>query len=326
MAGIKEVASLAGVSIATVSRVMNNKGPLSEQTKETVHRAMAELNYQPNDLARALGKKKQSKIIALLSLPLQHPFYSELITYIEEYLYEKGYKLLLITSFMDIVKEENCINLIQSHMIDGLIIGGHPVCEDTFLNTTIPIVTVEAILPNNIPYVISNNYQGGLIATKHLLAKGCKNLIHICGDMQSHHEADKRAVAFEDTCKAAGVNYSIYGTTVQMLKKLDYSQIVNRLLFEHPEVDGIFASSDIIAAEVIRMAASIGYKVPEQLKVIGFDGVKMSRLMNPPLTTVAQDIKMLAGETVTKLLDAIENKKVLLETMIPVTLIERQST
>ncbi len=326
MAGIKDVASLAGVSIATVSRVMNNKGPLSESTKKAVHRAMEELNYQPNDLARALGKKKQSKIIALLSLPLQHPFYSELITHIEECLYEKGYKLLLITSFMDIIKEENCINLIQSHMIDGLIIGGHTVCEDIFLNTSIPIVTVETILSSNIPYVISDNYQGGLTATKHLLAKGCKNLIHICGDIKFQHEADKRAIAFEDACIAAGVQYSVYNTTQQMLKELDYSQIVNKLLFEHPEVDGIFASSDVIAAEVIRMATSLGYRVPQQLKVIGFDGVKMSRLMNPPLTTIAQDMKMLASQTVSKLLDAIEKKEVPLETVIPVTLIERQTT
>lgn len=325
MASIKDVASLAGVSIATVSRVMNNKGPLSEHTKEIVRQAMEELNYQPSDLARALSKKKQSKIIGLLSLPLQHPFYSELITQIEECLFQKGYKLLLITSFKDILKEENCVNLIQSHLIDGLIIGGHPVNEDIFADSPIPIVTVEATLLN-VPRVITDNYQGGAMATQYLIARGCRKLVHICGDIHYGHEADKRATAFEDVCKKAGVSYAVYDSTSEMLKKLDYSKIVNRLLYEHPEVDGVFASSDVIAAEVIRMVSAMGIRVPDQIKVIGFDNVKFCRLMNPPLTTVAQDIKELARQTVKNLLLLIEQQEVPMETVIPVTLVERQST
>lgn len=325
MASIKDVANLAGVSIATVSRVMNQRGSLSEQTKNAVNQAMAELNYQPNDFARALSKKKPSKIIGLLSLPLQHPFYSELITKIEEELFQKGYKLLLITSFRDIVKEENCINLIQSHMIDGLIIGGHPVNEDIFSHSPIPIITVEAILPG-ITHIISDNYQGGLMATQYLIAKGCKNLVHISGDSRFGHEADKRTLAFKDMCQKAGAAYTIYETTSDMLQKLDYSQIVSRMLFEHSEADGVFASSDVIAAEVIRTACSMGIGVPQQLKVVGFDNVKLSRLLNPPLTTMSQDIKGLAANTVEKLLLMIAGETVEAETVLPVTLVERQST
>ena len=324
MASIKDVADRAGVSIATVSRVMNRRGALSEKTISKVQEAMKDLHYQPNDLARALSGKKESKIIALLSLPLQHPFYSELITNIEECLFREGYKLLIITSFEDIIKEENCVNLVQSHMIDGLIIGGHPASEKILYGSPITIVTVEASLPD-IPYVISDNNQGGIMAARYLIARGCRHLVHIGGDMHHESESDRRTRAFEEVCAAEHIPCTVYESTAGMLRNMDYSAVVSRMLFEHPEADGVFASSDVIAAEVIRVTGSMGIRVPDQLKVIGFDNVRMARLMNPPLTTIGQDFGELAQQTVQKILKQIHGETVEMRTVIPVTLVERQS-
>lgn len=110
-----------------------------------------------------------------------------------------------------------------------------------------------------------------------------------------------------------------------MLRNMDYSAVVSRMLFEHPEADGVFASSDVIAAEVIRVTGSMGIRVPDQLKVIGFDNVRMARLMNPPLTTIGQDFGELAQQTVQKILKQIHGETVEMRTVIPVTLVERQS-
>lgn len=329
MASIKDVAKQAGVSVATVSRVINNKGRVKEETKEAIERAMEELHYHPNDLARALGKSKQSKIVALFSMSPYHPFFSELIYHIEEALSEKGYKLLLLTSYMDEVKEKKCAELVNSHMIDGLIIGSYPLVEDKFFHLPLPVVTVETALSDEIPFVMSDDYQGGILATRHLAAKGCRNLVLINGcydPLCAQRRMGGRERGFVEVCRQEKLEYRIYYSEPEMVRNLDYSMLVNRVFYEYPQVDGILANSDLIAAEVVRIGVSQGYRVPERLKVVGFDGTKISRIMNPPLTTVAQDIPGLARRAVDTLIAAIEKRPYQQENMIPVNLVERQTT
>ncbi len=329
MASIKDVAKQAGVSVATVSRVINNKGRVKEETKAAIEQAMEALHYHPNDLARALGKSKRSKIVALFSMSPYYPFFSELIYHIEEALSEKGYKLLLLTSYMDEVKEKKCAELVNSHMIDGLIIGSYPLVEKQLFQLPLPMVTVETALSEEIPFVMSDDYQGGILATRLLAAKGCRHLVLINGcydPLCAERRMGGRERGFADVCRQESLDYKIYYSDPEMVRNLDYSMLVNRVFYEYPQVDGILANSDLIAAEVVRIGVSQGYRVPERLKVVGFDGTKISRIMNPPLTTVAQNIPGLAQCAVDTLIASIEKRPYRQENMIPVNLVERQTT
>ncbi len=325
MSTIKDVASKAGVSIATVSRVLNNRGAISEATRKAVFQAMEELDYHPNEVARSLGKQR-SKIIGLILPPLAHQFYAELATSIEDAAYRHGYKLMLCNSFFDSEKEKSYVEMLRRNMVDGIIVGSHTGETDYFKNSRLPIVSVETIISDDIPAVVSDNFQGGSLATRHLLAKGCKNLVHISGELRLKLSSDERADAFQKLCEQAGVRHHIFEATEQMLRDLNYSEIVARIFHEIPDVDGIFASSDIIAAECVKTCAALGYRVPEDVKIVGFDGISFSKMFHPPLTTIRQDIPALGLECVRQLLTSIAGDDVQKRTVLPVNLIERKTT
>jgi family./Bacterial regulatory proteins, lacI family. len=173
MATIKDVAERAGVTVTTVSRVLNNRGYISEKTREKVYEAMKELNYQPNELARSLYRKK-SYLIGLLIPSVAHPFFAELTNYIEYYAYQNDYKILLCNSGQDVEKEKEYIDMLKRHQVDGIIIGSHTLKAEQYINVNLPIVAIDRYFSEKIPYVASDNYNGGVLATKLLIQKGCK--------------------------------------------------------------------------------------------------------------------------------------------------------
>ena len=329
MATIKDVARQAGVSVATVSRVLNNKDKVNEKTRAAVEKALRELDYHPNDFARALVKTNESRIVAMISVSPNHPFFGELIFHIEEALSERGYKLLLLTSYMNEEKEKKCAELINGRMIDGLIIGSYPLADPVLLNLPLPAVAVETAPGEGIPYVMSDEYQGGVLGTRHLIAKGCKNLVMIGGTTGlegTDRRMNERERGFVEICEKNGINYRIFYTDAEMIRSMDYSTLINRIFFEFPEADGVFANSDSIAAEVLQTASAMGYSVPEDLKVVGFDGTYISRLTNPPITTVAQDIESLADQTVETLVAMMAGRPFQEKTIVPVKLVQRRTT
>ncbi len=329
MATIKDVARLAGVSVATVSRVLNNKEKVNEKTCAVVEKALRELDYHPNDFARALVKTNESRIVAMISVAPNHPFFGELIFHIEEALSDRGYKLLLLTSYMNEEKEKKCAELINGRMIDGLIIGSYPLADPLLLNLPLPAVAVETAPGEGIPYIMSDEYQGGVLGTRHLIAKGCSRLVMVggtTGPEGTERRMNERERGFVEVCTKNNVNYRIFYTDAEMIRSMDYSVLINRIFFEFPEVDGVFANSDTIAAEVLQTASAMGYSVPGDLKVIGFDGTYISRITNPPITTVAQNIESLAERTVDTLIAMIAGRPYQNKTIIPVKLVQRGTT
>src|SRR5471030_2413619 len=133
MATIKDVAEVAGITVTTVSRVLNNRGYISEKTRKKVYDAMQQLNYRPNEMARSLLRKK-SNLIGLIIPTVAHPFFSELTNYIEYYAYKLGYKILLCNSYQDSVKEKEYIMMLKSNQVDGIIMASHTLEIDEYLN------------------------------------------------------------------------------------------------------------------------------------------------------------------------------------------------
>ena len=323
MATIKDVAEVAGVTVTTVSRVLNNRGYISEKTRKKVYDAMKQLNYSPNEMARSLLRKK-SNLIGLIIPTVAHPFFSELTNYIEYYAYKLGYKILLCNSYQDSVKEKEYIMMLKSNQVDGIIMASHTLEIDEYLNLNLPIVAIDRAFSKSIPFITSDNYSGGVLATNLLIDNGCKKLAHISGSLDLETPANNRYKAFLDVVTKRNVENIILETQLGILE--NYEKIVYKLFEEHPDIDGIFASSDMIGISVIKVAKELGKEIPKDLKIVGYDDITFSSLVSPSLTTIKQPIEQMGELVIQILIDQMEEKEVSLENVLPITLVERETT
>ena len=323
---IQDVARLAGVSTTTVSRVLNNRGYISEETREKVNKAMKELNYFPNDVARSLFNKR-TNLIGVILPTVSNPFFGELTFYIENICNSLGYKILLCNSLDNIDNEEKYLEMLMRNQVDGIIVGTHNQEIAHYKNSNMAVVSIDTDLSENIPIVGSDNYHGGKIATELLVSKGCKNIINIDGQCNLRTQARLRKIAYEDVMKSHNmcpITYEIEST----FDGGNQIQIANKILDEHPEVDGIFATNDLFAAAFINEARKRGRKIPQDLKIVGYDGTETIRNILPDLTTIKQPIKLIAKTSIELLIKKIEGDFSNIESKIalPVSLIEGKTT
>ena len=315
---LEDVAKRANVSKTTVSRVLNNRGYLSQKTIDNVYKAIEELNYQPKVVASQLFQKK-TNIVGLLFPTVANPFFSELVEALEKKLYEIGYKVLIGNSMNNKEKETNYLNQLLSDQVDGLIVGTHNQGIQEYKYQNLPIVAIDRVMNEDIPVVESDNYNGGKLATKLLIAQGAKNIIHTNGPIDLQTPANRRRLAYEDTMKA----YQLIPRTVTLDFNISYvkkKQIFFQMFEDYPKIDGIFASNDIDAALILQVAKEKGLNVPADLLVVGYDGTLMTRSILPDLTTVIQPINDIADTAVAILMKRINKEETKKEYILPVTL------
>lgn len=325
MATIKDVARVAGVSVATVSRVMNNRGYLSDEVRTKVQKVMKELDYQPNDLARSLHRQK-SNILGLIVPSVSHPFFGEITRRLEYYAYEEGYKLLICNSLQHGEKERDYIEMLKRSQVDGIVMGSHLLNTDEYEGISLPIISLDRKLGEGIPYICSDNYQGGYLATNHLIEIGCKKLLHFSGCLEVKMLSNRRTDAFIAACEEKGVAYKHYELPDSSVTDFNEEQFILDIITQNPDCDGVFATSDITAATVQALYISLGKKVPSDVKIIGFDGGIISSLTMPKLTTLLQPIDAICRYCVEYLVRMINNEEVPSQTILPLTLLKRGST
>ena len=325
MATIVEVARLAGVTPTTVSRVINNRGYISEKTKKRVHEAMDELGYQPNEIARSLTKQK-SNTIGVIVPHISHPYFAKLISNLENEAAKKDYKIILCNSKEKAEKEKQYLDMCKSNRVAGIIICSGNV-ESNKINTGgIPVVLLEKNFEEGKLGIQCDNYQGGKLATEHLIECGCKKILHLSGVIDEEMPADNREKAFIDVCSKNEIEYFIKKYDIDTYNQMNYYDYIKAALNEIEGVDGIFASSDLIAAQVIQVCNEIKIRIPEDIKLVGFDDVDISQLTTPRITTVHQPIKEMARLSI-ELIDAkYNNIEVNEKTILPIKLIIREST
>ena len=325
MATIVDVARLAGVTPTTVSRVINNRGYISEKTKKRVHEAMDELGYQPNEIARSLTKQK-SNTIGVIVPHISHPYFAKLISNLENEAAKKDYKIILCNSKEKAEKEKQYLDMCKSNRVAGIIICSGNV-ESNKINTGgIPVVLLEKNFEEGKLGIQCDNYQGGKLATEHLIECGCKKILHLSGVIDEEMPADNREKAFIDVCSKNEIEYFIKKYDIDTYNQMNYYDYIKAALNEIEGVDGIFASSDLIAAQVIQVCNEIKIRIPEDIKLVGFDDVDISQLTTPRITTVHQPIKEMARLSI-ELIDAkYNNIEVNEKTILPINLIIRDST
>ncbi|WP_438317459.1 LacI family DNA-binding transcriptional regulator [Candidatus Caldatribacterium sp. SIUC1] len=322
---IKDVAKRAGVTVTTVSRVLNNRGYISEATREKVYRAMKELNYQPNEIARSLLRRR-TNILGIILPTVVHPFFSELAFFIEYYAYEYGYKVMLCNSQLDQKKEKEYVEMLRANQVDGIIMASHTLEVDEYLSLRLPLVTFDRQIAPDIPFVSSDNYLGGTLATNLLIDRGCRKIAHICGNLRLNMLANQRNKAFVATAQARKVEYVTVETDLNVFDMRQYDTLVLRLFEEHPDVEGIFAGSDVIAASVIKICHQRKKRIPEDIKVVGYDDVSIASFLTPQLTTIRQPIEDMGRLAVELIHKQINKEAVTVENVLPVTLVERETT
>ena len=319
VAKLTDVAKLADVSPTTVSRVINKKGYLSEKTIQKVNDAMRELGYKPNNLARSL-QGKSAKLIGLIFPNIRHVFYAELIDKLEHELFKKGYKTIICNSEHDSEKEREYIEMLEANQVDGIISGSHNLGIEDYNRVTAPIISFDRNLSPDIPVVSSDNYGGGVLAAQTLVKTGANDIIMITGNDNSNSPTGLRHAGFASILPDAPI-INVSSDFSPVRKEMEIKNILTQ-----QKPDAIFASDDLTAILIINIAKELGISVPDQLKVIGYDGTYFIENYYPQLTTVKQPLEEIAFLCVELLLQKIDGKKVATTGyFLPVTLLPGKS-
>lgn len=317
---LEDVAKLAGVSKTTVSRVLNNRGYLSQKTIDKVHAAIDQLHYRPNVIARQLFKQK-TNLVALIFPTVDDPFFAQLEAELEKRLDQLGYRVLMGNSQNNPDKERHYLKLLLNHQVDGLIVGAHNQGIEEYNSISRPIVSIERYISKQIPTVTADNYHGGELAVQQLLADGCQHIIHTNYPTNLVSPNELRRQAYEDILhehQMTAVTYPV-SFDISLAAK---EEIFRRIFEEHPEVDGIFADNDTNASLIIRVAKEFNRHVPDDLKVVGFDGANITRMLSPELTTIQQPLDQMADAAVKLLMDQINHQGDPQSVTLPVKLIK----
>ncbi len=324
IATLKDVAERAGVTVTTVSRMLNNRINISQKTRDKITKAMKELDYQPNELARSLSKKN-SRMIGLILASADNYFYCKVINSIEHYVAKYGYKLLLCISNHETEKELEYFSMLNAHKVAGVILASQTQDLEKHLNFSAPIISFERMFSSQIPYVCSDNYNGGALAAKHLIEKGCSRPVYFMDALRMGMHANLRYDGFADIFKERGIEPAIYSAPYDCFITMRYEESVAELFKQHPDMDCVFSSNDIIAAHVLRHCKNHGIDIPGQLKVIGYDDTDFSRFYSPALTTIRQPIDDTCRFAVESIVNYGE-RAIPTGTIFPVQLIQREST
>lgn len=304
---IKDVAQEAEVSVATVSRVLNSSGYVNEDTRKKVLDAIKKLDYRPNAVARSLFKK-QSKTIALIVPNITNPFFPEVARAIEDVMSSKEYTLILCNSDDQEEKENKYFEVMKQKYVDGVIIVTSTLTPKHIEKNGIPIVAVDRFIDKDIPYVSVDNVEGARKAVRYLQSTGCQKIAHIRGP-ENLLNAEQRFQGYRLELQ----NKHLFNEDLVVNGNFNFTtttEVTKQLLKKHPDIDGIFAGNDYMAVSVVKAALALGKRVPEDLSVIGFDGINLAKLTNPEITTIAQPIYQIGYKAAELLLDLIDGKPI----------------
>lgn len=324
MATIREVAKLAGVSPATVSRVMNGTANVDDEKRDRVLDAIEKTGFQPNQLARALFKNS-SGLVGLIVPNIDNPFFSELARIIEEEAFNRGYHIVLCSSGNNTDKEQSNIRMLSQMKADGIILitnGEHT--EQMLQEVDMPVVVVDRHMTDGgeIAFIESDHYRGGLLATQHLYDCGCKNIVCLRGP-QEFASGRLRFKGYKDVCKKYKLNEMYIDTEYSYESGLKSAEL---LLEKYPDVDGIVAANDIVAISTYKVLKSNGKRIPEDIQLVGFDDIRFSSLMTPELSTIRQPVSKMGKLAVDIICNYAEDKPYEKEYILDVELIQRKTT
>ena len=290
---LKEIATTLGISITTVSKALKDYSDVSEKTKKAVKELAQNLNYTPNSFAVNL-RTKESKTIGLIIPEVVHHFFSNVINGIIHEAEKKGYLVIILQSNESKQMEINQVDLLVNKRVDGILLSlSNESNDDHHLKEIqrkkIPFVMFDKISKLiNCSKVIINDQKAAFEATEHLINKGCVKIAHIRGPLNPQNSID-RYLGYKKALEKNGIEYN--PKLVYTCENSSFEEGYNfckQIIDEHPDVDGIFSVTDLVAIGAINFLNEKKVNVPEQIKVIGFSNWFMGQVITPKLSTVDQ--------------------------------------
>jgi len=331
LATIKDIAKLAGVSITTVSKVINNYPDIGQETREKVLKIMKKTKYRPNAIARSLSTNKSNSIGVFMhyhpSKGLHHIFFHEVLYGLETNLGQKGYDFIY---FSDLKWKRSCDYLAKclNRHIDGVILMGITVDDNIkeLLESDIPTVFLDIDLTgDNATYITSDNLSGSRKVVDYLNSIGHKNIGMIAGP-EDTMPTEYRTKGFSQRIKELNINSRKEWNTNTSFNEEGGYNAMNELLEQKELPTAFFCQSDMIAIGAMKAIKEAGYSVPDDFSIVGFDGLEIGSYMTPNLTTVRQDSYLMGDKAANLLGTMIDNPKEKVSPLVlPVELVVRES-
>jgi len=318
MATINDVAKRAGVAISTVSHILNGTKHVSDEVKAKVLEAIKELNYEVDPVARNM-KAAKSKTIGIIVTNTSRIFFPPVLRSARKEAAQHGYSLMMVDSDDDFEQEKSYINLMRQNRFDGIILDSVADLNDvkylkeianlSYRNKRVFVVSIERNLePFGIDSLVPDNYCGAKMATEHLIKCGCKNVLHITGPFNSYM-AKERIKGYSDAMKESGFqikqgDIALGDFSPQSGYEITKRYIESRALLKY---EGIFTANDQMAVGAIKALREAGIKIPDDIKVVGFDDTFVASIIDPPLTTVHVSGSQIGREAMKVLMERIKN-------------------
>ena len=300
---MKDVALESGLSLATVSKVINGL-PVGKASRQKVEAAIKKLGYQVNNYARAL-KSNKTYSVALVLPSLKHPFFAHLTDELTKSLMSRGYRAILMITNYDPDAEQKIFAMVRSNKTDGVIALTYS--PDLEVGDSISIVTIDRHLGEDVPCVSSDNFRGGELAAKKLIELGCRKLLFMRITSRIPGEPNKRYAGFESVCQSKNIDYETLLFVDDEPEEPIFQFLENHIHDGELAYDGIFCNSDILASQVIRFLSERNISIPDQVQIIGYDGIIDRFTDRYVCSTIEQPIAQMAETAVNLLLNPDEN-------------------
>ncbi|HLG76066.1 MAG TPA: LacI family DNA-binding transcriptional regulator [Ktedonobacteraceae bacterium] len=328
MATIQDVARAAGVSISTVSHVLNNTRFVQPETRERVESAIRRLGYQPNAVARSL-RRRTTNTIAMIVPDSANPFLAELARSVEDAAFAEGYNMILCNSAASVEREEACIRMLLSKQMDGFIfvpLSRDPERLRLLLDAEVPVVILRD-LAGAVPVdaVLTDNEQGGYLAGHYLLQLGHRRIGFLSGPRDSML-SEQRLAGFRRALCEGGVELSDELTLFGDFRYDSGQSAMVQLLQSASPPSAVFVTSDLMAIGALQALHHAHLRAPQDISLVGFDNIFLSSLVSPPLTTIAQPIQEIGQQAIAALLRRIQEPALApFRLLLPSQLVERES-
>lgn len=322
---IYDIAKALDLSASTVSRGLRNSPSIRKETVQRIKEQAQSMGYQQNPFASNL-RKNRSDTIGVILPRLDSSFQSSVVSGIEKIVNQKGYNLIISQSRESLEKEKVNVKTMFDSRVDGLLVSlACNTCNlehlDRFLEKGIPVVLFDRVMEHPVhkcTHVVIDNEKAGFDVTEHLIQEGCRRILYLCGDLKSsvyrnRHSGYKRAL------NQYGLSFQEELTVIDTLDEKSGERAMERISKMEERPDGIFAANDTSAVAIVCELKRAGIRVPEEIAVAGFNDVHISRVIDPPLTTVhypGQEMGEVAAATLIDMLnstDRVDAKTVTLE-------------
>ena len=307
-ATILDVARLANVSKSAVSRHINKQDGVAREAEEKIIKAIDELKYKPNSIARAL-KAKATKSIGLIIPSIENPVFPPLIKVIEDTARRYGFSTILCNSEGSIEQEADYIELLVEKQVDGVIfnaMGDYRESFDILKNTNTPLVVIGRKIENfNTANITVDNFKGAFMAVEYLIKSGLKDIAFLSGHLESSTAINDRYEGYKAALEANGIAFN-QNLVIREVRSFEGGiEAACELIARKDKFDSIFASNDIMAIGCMEKLMDCGYSIPHDISVIGYDDIPSARIIKPKLSTVLNPVKGFGVESVKALLRII---------------------